>query len=92
MNVQINVAQQPDGSLAPSPFGEGVAIVTMNDDRTAIIMFAGMNQAVVNFDDTGTQPLNYTLFNPMADLSTQLTVENLIRHISSMAQLPAVLH
>jgi len=87
MQIQISVAQQLDGSLAPMPLGDGTAIVTMNDDptqpKTAIIMFAGLNQAVVNFDETGTQVLNYTLLNPMADIITQQTVENLIPHISA---------
>lgn len=96
MNLQISVAQQPDGSLVPNPFGEGVAIVNMTDDptqpKTAIIMFAGLNQAVVNFDDTGRQVINYTLFNPAADIATQVTVENLIHHISSLQQHAALLH
>lgn len=88
MNIEINVSQQPDGSLAPNPFGEGIAIVTINGDGTAVIMFAGSNQALVNFDETMTQVLNYTLFNPAADMVTQITVENIINHMRVVAQAP----
>jgi hypothetical protein len=96
MNYQINVSQQPDGSLAPNHLGEGVATVNVNNDptqpKTAIITFFGFNQAVVNFDETGTQVLNYTLLNPAADFTTQRSVENLIRYITSVPQLPVSLH
>lgn len=96
MQIQINVTQQLDGSLMPMPLGEGCAIVTLNDDptqpRTAIITFSGLNQAVVNFDETGTQVLNYTLLNPMADVIIQQTVENLIPHISSNLLSQGIFH
>ena len=92
MNYHINVSQQPDGSLAPNMMGEGVAVVSMNPDRTVIITFAGMNQAVVNLDETGTRALNYTLFNPAADIAVQTSVENLIRHIVTLNHSTPSLH
>lgn len=83
-NVQIPISQQADGSIIPNPMGQGFATVLYNTDatgvKTAIIAFAGQNQALVTFDDFGRQVVSYTPFNQMMSPS----IENIIRHINQM--------
>jgi hypothetical protein len=83
-NVQIPVSLQADGSITPNPMGPGMATVLYNTDangvKTAIIAFAGHNQALVTFDDFGRQVVSYTPFNQMMTPS----IENIIRHINQM--------
>lgn len=97
MNTQIpiSVAEQPDGSIAPHPMGVGQVIVLMQQEpgqpKTAIIAFAGCNQAVVNFDESGRSVINYTLLNPGANFQVQVSVENIIRYLTQTPQ-AALLH
>lgn len=62
-----------------------MASVVFSQDPTgsvsAIIAFAGMNQAVATFDETGTNLVSYTLYDPNNSL-IQRSVESIIRHIS----------
>lgn len=82
-NVQIPIMQQADGSLIPNPLGQGIATIIYNTDalgvKTAIINFAGHNQALVTFDDSGRQVVSYTPFNQLMTPS----IENIIRHITT---------
>lgn len=86
MIIPIPVAQMADGSLIPHPGGMGMANANIQQEpghpKTAIIAFAGMNQAVVNFDETGLRIINYTILNPGATLQVQNTVENIIKHLT----------
>lgn len=89
MNIlNIPVAQQPDGSIAPHDMGPGLAVVNFTNDpgqpRTAIIAFFGFNQAVVNFDETGRAALNYTMLNPGATLQIQNSVVAIINHLTQL--------
>lgn len=86
--VQIAVAEQADGSIAPNPMGPGVAIVNIQQEpghpKTAIIAFFGSNQAVVNFDDSGRSAINYTMLNPGATAQVQQSVMNIINYLTQV--------
>lgn len=88
MNLSITVAEQADGSLAYHPSGPGLASVSFTHDpgqpKTATIAFAGSNQALVNFDDSGRNAINFVILNPGAGYQVQQTVMNLIQHISQL--------
>ena len=65
--IQIPVSQTPDGDLVPTPGGPGIATVTYMTDangvKTAMVNFAGANQAWATFDDSGFKVVSYTPFN-----------------------------
>jgi hypothetical protein len=85
-SAQIPIMQNLDGSYSPHMQGMGVAIVTYNYDvtgKTAIISFAGVNQAVVTFDETGTTVVSYHMLNLMATASDMASVENIARYLGS---------
>jgi hypothetical protein len=66
--------------------GMGLAIVTYNYDisgKTAIINFAGINQAVITFDETGRMVVSYHMLNLAASASDMATVENISRYLAS---------
>lgn len=85
-SAQIPIMQNLDGSYSPSDMGMGFAIVTYNYDisgKTAIINFAGVNQAVITFDETGRMVVSYHMLNLMASASDMATVENISRYLAS---------
>lgn len=87
MNTQqINVTQQVDGSLIPHPAGEGVATITYQNDpvngMTAIIAFAGCNQAVVTYDQSGKVIVSYFPYNQMNTAS----IENIVSYLNSQTR------
>jgi hypothetical protein len=86
MQLSVSVTQDDVGALVPSPMGHGVAYVTINHNdspKSAIISFAGINQAVATFDDFGTRALTYNLLNPGACMVIQRSVENIIEHMNN---------
>lgn len=86
MQLSVSVTQDDVGALVPSPVGHGVAFIIINhvsSPKSAIINFAGANQALATFDDMGTRALSYTLLNPMACMVTQRSVENIIEHMNN---------
>jgi hypothetical protein len=86
--VQIPVAEQADGSIAPNPMGPGFASVNIQQEpghpKTAIIAFFGSNQALVNFDDSGRSAINYTMLNPGATVQVQQSVMNIINYLTQL--------
>lgn len=86
--VQIPVAEQPDGSIAFHPMGVGIVNVNIQQEvghpKTAIIAFAGSNQALVNFDDSGCSAINYTILNPGATAEVQQSVMNIINYLTQV--------
>jgi hypothetical protein len=85
-SAQIPIMQNLDGSYSPHDQGMGFAVVTYNYDisgKTAIISFAGVNQAVVTFDETGRMVVSYHMLNLMASASDMATVENISRYLAS---------
>ena len=88
MNMNIPVAQAPDGTLFPCVDGNGTATVMYSQDETgariAIISFMGVNQALVTFDESNNQAISYMLYNPAPDLATAKSVENIIRAITQL--------
>jgi hypothetical protein len=84
--IQIPVAEQPDGSIAFNPSGVGLASANIQQEpghpKTAILAFAGSNQAVVQFDDSGRSAINYTILNPGATYQVQQSVVNLINYLT----------
>jgi len=85
MNTQFQVNQNAEGVLFPDAQGPGTATVTWSADpvngQTAIVNFAGMNQVLVYFDATGTQPVGYTVLNQMAD---PRSIENMVYHLPQL--------
>jgi len=91
-SAQIPIVQNLDGSYTPSDQGLGFAVVTYNYDisgKTAIINFAGVNQAVVTFDETGTMVVSYHMLNMMASAQDMASVENISRYLATAS---ATLH
>lgn len=87
MQQSISCTQEMDGSLRPDSIGQLQVTVTfsevMGQRVSGIITFGGINQASIQFDESGTQVVNYTLLNPMCDQVTQITVENIIQHLTN---------
>jgi hypothetical protein len=84
--AQISIAQNTDGSYSPHDQGMGMAFVSYNYDisgKTAIINFAGINQASVTFDETGSTVVSYHMLNLNATASDMTTVENIARYLTS---------
>lgn len=97
MNFSIPIGQQPNGVYVPNNAGPGVCGISVtqepNSTKTAIIHFAGCNQAVVNYNEMG-QAINYTILMPSVPLSVIVSVENIIAHIAghmSAGTMPLVL-
>lgn len=85
-SAQIPIMQNLDGSYSPNVAGMGFALVTYNYDisgKTAIINFAGINQAVLTFDETGTSVVSYHMLNQYATAQDMATVENIARYLGS---------
>lgn len=81
-NIPINML--PNGSYVPVQNGVGVALVTVNQElgqnKTALINFAGSNQAVVNFNSEN-QPINFTLFNANPTTALEQSVNHIVNHM-----------
>lgn len=91
-SAQIPIMQNVDGSYSPHEHGLGFAVVTYNYDvsgKTAIINFAGINQAVVTFDETGRMVVSYHMLNLLASAQDMATVENISRYLATAS---ATLH
>lgn len=85
-SAQIPIMQNLDGSYSPHNQGMGIAVVTYNYDisgKTALINFAGMNQAVVTFDEMGNTVVSYHMLNLGATAQDMATVENIARYLGS---------
>lgn len=91
MQQSISCILQEDGALYPSTFGELNVVVTfseiMGQRVGGMICFGGFNQASFQLDETGTQVVNYTLLDPACTMATQITVENVIKHLSAASDL-----
>lgn len=85
MQLPVRVTQDATGALVPSFGGQGTALITISNDngpKTAIINFAGMNQALVTFDSMGMKGITYTALNPMHNAVIAQSVENIIAHMN----------
>lgn len=72
--------------LTPSFGGQGMAFITIQQTdqgpKTAIVHFAGMNQALVTFDSLGIKGITYTALNPMHDAVIAQSIENIVAHMN----------
>lgn len=77
-----------DNSLVVTPQGAvSISVVITQDEnksKVGIIAFGGLNRAVVTFDDNGTQPIRYTMYQPNPPAYLENSVLNIIRHLSSV--------
>lgn len=88
MQFQVRVKQDVTGILIPSPTGPDVALVSIQNNegsnpKTAIISFAGINQALATFDAMGTKCITYTALNPYHNAVIASSIENIIVHLNN---------
>lgn len=85
--IQLQAAFGADGALVITPGGGVPVLLSYSTDqlgnKTAIIAFGGVNQAVVTFDATGRQPMNFMFYNPAPDYQLEGSVRNIIQYIAS---------
>lgn len=74
------------GVLVPSFGGQGTAFITIqqstNEAKSAVINFAGMNQALVTFDSLGSKGITYTALNPAHNAIIAQSIENIVAHMN----------
>lgn len=83
--LQIPVSMLPDGSITPSPVGQAVAEVVFSTDpsgsKTALIRFAGMNQALATYDALGNHVVSFTPYDITGNAAIDRSIRNIINHI-----------
>lgn len=85
VKLPVRVTQDATGVLTPSFCGQGTAFITIQQNagpKTAVIHFAGMNQALVTFDDMGLKGITYTALNPMHNEVIARSIENIVAHMN----------
>lgn len=85
VKLPVRVTQDALGVLTPSFGGQGEAFVTIQhngDPKTALIQFAGMNQALVTFDALGMKGITYTALNPYHNAIIAQSIENIVAHMN----------
>ena len=87
-SLQLQADILPDGSLAVNPGGAVPILIVVSHSietgKIAVITFGGYSQAVVTFDETGSRPINYTLYNPMPDMALESSVQRIVDHYATM--------
>lgn len=82
------------GLTLVSPGAGGSGSVTVNfarnpsNELTAILNFAGSNQALITFDASNSVPVSYQLYSVAPDNFIEMSVCNIMRQISGF--IPAI--